>query len=584
MNNKLAIAPGTAGRKASASRLRPVAQALAHSRSLIDHAFFTMGEQLTGCVRLLMEISLAQGSIPSELNGPEFLAATKALGDIRKTGQQLADSEPEDNERLQQLNKAVTALADPLATLRRAISTIQLIAVNAKIVAAGVQRKRPGFGTFATDMLQLGREAASEINAFAMSYDHLLSCLKAAMRAGAAFRERHSGTMAKITERIEEHLTVIAHHRARAEGKAQIYDEANRRITGRISDAVAAIQIGDITRQRVEHVELALDMLGWDVAVPENSTFLDDAGTVALLAHLASSQLNAAASDFEHEMKQLTAALHHLGADTAAMLRDNSREAENLLSAGGTALGAVIQDMLQIEALLRDFGEMRAGLAAVAGEVAHSVEIMVTHLDTVRKIEQEIHLLSLNTAVQCNQLGLDGRALLVIAQDLRALAGETASAARLIMTGLGDAQLQTKVLIEAGTVNAGNETGQLGELAIQVVSQLGTVADHLRQHVGTVVKTGPEAARLLDNAASSAERHRKASAEWRRVQQTIASYFPHPEMDEAVDAEIFARLRGHYTMDSERELHDRIVGLAPQETDAVYPVAISASDGDSVLF
>lgn len=560
----------------SNTRLHTAARALADSRSLLDRTFVTMGEQLMGCVRLLTEITLAQRSIPDQLSGPEFLAATAALEEIRETGRQLMVSGPDCNDDLQQVGKSIAALADPIATLRRTISTIQLISLTAKIVAAGTRNTPPGFGSFATEMLDLGREAEIEIDAFVKSYEQLQTCLKASRQAGETFRRRHGATMAHIIEQIEEHIAVIGHHRTRAESKAQAYEEANRRITGRISNAVAAIQVGDITRQRLEHVELMLDLLKEQPAGEESAT-------ARMLARLGSDQIDAASADFEREIKGLVAALRDLGTDATAMLRENSSDAEDLLSASGAALGTVLRDMQEMEALLRDFDEMRAGLESAARDFAQSIDTMVAHLDTVGNIEQEIHRLSLNAAVQCSQLGTDGRALLVVAQDFRALAADTAGAARFIMARLADAQEQKTALAIEGEELPDGDTALLGELAMKVVAQIGTVMEHLRICVGTIVETGPRAAHLLESAGLSAKRHCNAATEWHGVQQVIASLVPDPGSEECFDREIFDDLRKHYTMDSEREVHDRIVGTMPENPLA--PLEANAIDDiESVLF
>lgn len=567
------------------TRLAGFVHRLAEPRHTIEQTFLDMGERLISCTNLLSEISAAHEGMPAELESAEFTSAAQTLQAIREQLAKMAEVHSSEEDDIVQLTGMAARVKRPLVDLREAVRAIRFVAVNARVVAAGISGAHGTFDGSTTDMGDLGRSVASAVTAFSRSFERLGSSLAVARSANASFTAKHGDTMNYVSGRLAEHLSVLGHHRARAASKATEHAQSIGRISGRVADAVSALQIGDITRQRVEHVEQALDALGGYMGQPASAGTASRASTVSAVCRLQTAQLDETVHNFDAQVGSLTKSISHLAGDTAAVLRENGEEVENLFSKGGMALAALIEDLREISKLFSDFEQTRAGLQKVAGEVAQSVSAMVSlmgdHLDTIREIEQRIRQLSLNTVIQCTRLGEKGDALMVVAQSLRTLAGETVAAAEAIMSGLTEVDALAQRLVQRRTSDTGEDVPALEKDARDAIAMFETVMGRMRACVDTMSTAGPRAVSLLDETVKSVSGRRDFADGWRSVHAELEHLVPADfvplEHAPGIDDGFIARLRTRYTMDSERSLHDRLLG-APKQASAA--AALPESEGN----
>ena len=73
--------------------------------------------------------------------------------------------------------------------------------------------------------------------------------------------EQHAKLFDEITAEQTKNLETMESRRIWAEGRIATHGDRSLRITSRISRAVGNLQVGDSTRQRVEHVEETLQSL-----------------------------------------------------------------------------------------------------------------------------------------------------------------------------------------------------------------------------------------------------------------------------------------------------------------------------------
>lgn len=568
------------------TQLARIERQLAAPRGDLERAFLDMGQHLLDSIKLLNEITAAHEGIPAELGSAEFNTATQHLETIRDEVARMAASHVDEGDHIERLTSMAQTVSMPLHDLRKAVRTIGLIAVNAKIAAAGISGPQGELSAFTTDMMELGQDVGKAVASFADAHSRFARNLAVATSTNAAFAGRHSGTMDAISSRLTGHMHRVNTHRERAGEKAREHAALTGQVRARIATSVSALQIGDITRQRVEHIEQTLAMLADYVSSPAEDPFARTS-TIAATCQLSDRQLDETLQDFDHKIVDLTQSLRQLAGDAADVVETGGKEAEAALTDGDSALGAMISDLGEISALFRDFAETRAGTEKMAAEVSQSVVVMVGHLDAIGKIEHKIRLLSLNTAIQCGRLGEDGRALRVIAQDLQDIAAETVVASGAVMEGLDDAERLARLLIDGETSALAHRIAELQIRASTAIDLFEAVSERMRDRMITMIAAGPSAVRQLDTAASHVFGQRELGAAWNDARTDILAFAaPRGQaFDTAViDAEFFARVRGCYTMDSERHIHDALLGSSPQSAPATDPAAGLGAELDDILF
>lgn len=536
-------------RTAAGTSHASTAESLAFSRRSIEKSFLDMGQRLLDSARLLREITAAHEGMPGELQGEEFAKAVALLTRLQAEAGEIANRQDANGERVETLMAMARQLEDPIDSLSKAVRNLGLIAINARIIAAGMAEMTGDFDSFALEMVELGRNAASIVVEFSKAHRRLVEALALAGSANAAFRKKHDGTLSAISMRLGEQLAVIEGHRAHALADVAQSGRMAGSISRRIGEAVSAMQIGDITRQRLEHVEDALADLDLQACSP---------ATRALVLRVDAMQLDETRDDYARELAAITRALLSLSSDADRVLDESCAQSDALLSNGGTALAGLVADLGSVTTVLGDYETMRTRISALRSEVAGCVGDMQARMDDIAALEQSMRLLSINTSVRCSRFGEEGRALRVVAQEMRELAAYTVEAATTITTGLE----RSKTELGSDTDGAAGVTMQdLSGDAARAIELLGGVVERMRSRAATIAEVGPRTSKLLREAALTSETYGRFAQDWEtlvvRMEEARAAIDGN---EGTVDVRLLDRMRQRYTMVAERRLHDELCG------------------------
>ena len=109
----------------------------------------------------------------------------------------------------------MTGADHPISDLRRAVKMMGIVAVNARVVAAGVVGDDHDFDVFTTDIAQLANSATRTIEAFSGDYRQLTSEVRRAATQRAQFDSAHRDTLSRLAARLEQNLGDIVRRRQR---------------------------------------------------------------------------------------------------------------------------------------------------------------------------------------------------------------------------------------------------------------------------------------------------------------------------------------------------------------------------------
>jgi len=554
-----------------AGPLSDIAAALGGPRENIESAFLQVGGRLAQCMGILGRISSVFEALPQDFESRELVEASAGLEALGHEAQRMAVSFAEERRTMASLLGAVGAARWPIEDLHRTVKMIGIVAVNARVVAASVD-EMDGVEVFTTDIAALSNDAASAVNAFSNLYQRLVGDVQRADAQRGHFEAAHHDTLTGLAQRIGSQLGKVSERRREAAAGSAQTGQMSRQIAARVSAAVSALQVGDNTRQRVEHVEAALGLLD-DLmqgrVLPElgEDFMLDLASRPALadrVCSLQSAQLAATVESFEREVAVAERAFHELAADTADIAVQSKKLYGNQADGEDAPLAALSAEVRLASALLRDCEAERKKLDLVAAEVGATVRSLLEHVEAVQAIEANMRLLSLNATVKCSQLGTRGKALNVIAQQLRELTGETVNSAEAAVGSLDKAAELARAVAAAADADSANQVGQLETEARRAVELLETVDKRLKNALSVLDEDGPQAARLLEEAASAFNGQAGIASAMAKINNRISGLCGEDAdiiaLDGSAATAVFGRLRKFYTMESERQLHDRLVG------------------------
>jgi hypothetical protein len=547
---------------ATPTTIRRLARDLARPRQEIETAFVAVGTSLTEGAALLNTLSKLFEALPGALGGAEVQDATTRLNAVAARAEQLATTFSQEKADLARLVEVVAAATSPMSDLKRAVKMMGIVSVNARVTAAGIVGDSDDFDVFTTDIATLSDSASRTIQGFAQVYRQLTAEVDRAANQRARFEAAHSDTLSHLGSSLAATLEALGRQRATALDSSAETGRVSRQIVGRIGSAVMSLQVGDATRQRIEHVEAALcilaDLIEGKTTLGQTLDSEDQSRALVAIASLEQTQLALTASSFTQEVAQAEADLTALAADAGTIMA-RSRDFGGDERGTSSAIASLSAQLRTAVTILADFETERAKLETVAAAVQTTVRTLLEHVEAVQEIEANMRLVSLNAAVRCAQLGPRGASLTVIATQLRELTSETVVAAEAVMARLDESSRLARSFGTTSGKGAGqvSELEQQANLALDILSRLD---EKMASALARLHTDGPKVIGLLERAAEGLSGQSAMAETLDDVALSIAalSTDPVPNHPSAALAAVLAELRKHYTMEVERQAHDRL--------------------------
>jgi hypothetical protein len=574
----------TMAEPALALQLGEIAATLPRAFAPADASFLAVGEKLSDAVGIFARLGELFATLQASLDDPELCRAAEALAGVGRDITELAEAVGEEEATLVRLRALNSEVARHIDGIRRTIRAISMLAVNAHISASDVDAEGENVASFAVRFKQLAGSARGTVAASAGLCDRLGKALDAARVCHAGFMLEHHQGLFLMGGQIAACVRAMDERRAGAAQVSRTIGAGSQQISADIGTAVMALQISDITRQRLDHVSEALA-----TAVRGLGEGADPAADEDWFAGLDMEQLQAVGVGVCRLGKaQIADALRNFDAErdrAAGSLRRLATEAEDLVTLGARGYGtgqdgfasflaALEAELARAVALFRICQRHRAQVDAGMAPAAAALRDLLDQIAAVELIEEEIRLVSLNTAFLCQRIGSKGRVLATIAQELRG------RAARL----LEDVRKLSAVVVEIGGVAGAFERTREARGAAKIAAMEQKIAAALEPFSRGGVELAAALARLGPEGTAVGERLRASVATLSRLEDVgrtlravhrrldrIAARGPEGARDEALRRERLRLFPVCYTMASERAIHAAVCGVhaaeAPTATD-----------------
>ncbi|EME69549.1 hypothetical protein H261_12884 [Paramagnetospirillum caucaseum] len=563
-----AVAPAEAQRIRAA--LADLDAALGRLTGSADQDFLRLGNSLGHAVEVFARLGGNLAGLAEQLHSPEAHDAVSGLeravqGISRMSGGEANRS----GSILLQLEEGATEVATRLDQLQRIIGEVGALAINGKIQAALVTAAGVDFSVFTKEIGRLGNLAATSIEQAGGRLGTVRGAVASARQAEADFERNEAKELEAVRARIDASLSVLAERRHRVAHTADSVADKSRRIAQRIGATVAELQINDSVCQRIEHVRTALRAMvslaaGEPVTEPGCQWLGDEIGEerralmVGGVLHLQAAQLDGGAGDYRGEVEGLARNLSALAGEAAEILA----EAEDAFGGGGGGglfVAEIESDIRRASELLTAYAEARSRAGSVVGAVSSGFRAMAADLAAIQSIDADMRVMGLNATLKCGRLGNDGRALGVVAHELRACSKRTEdcshSIAELLKVVLGLADDLAVAAAEGDGGEAGDPVAVMAE-SMAALSRVGvSMSDalaELRADAGGV-------STALTETAAGIEIHHRVGAVAKdgvaRLSAIAAGLAAETDLDEALHKDIHRLMQPCYTMDAERFIH-----------------------------
>lgn len=575
----------TAGSTGEGAR---VAQRLEAARQVVESRFLEAGDVLSRAVEGVGALIAGLDSMRGNLDADTVTNTTADLARAAESLKSLPDSLGARRERVTELVKFGDRLGACIEEMRQHLAYLRVFAINIKITSGGIAAAGPEFAIFAQeiyDCIEMGR---TQLDAFAGELAGLDHTLRGALVHEQELARDCVALLPAVPDALTASASAIAAHHGRIVEVAMSVASLARDVQKKVGSGLAALQIGDITRQRIEHVQAGLQYLDESAEVAA----LDAeprARAHAFMHRLLGAQLTATAEDFHRDVSRIGQNIIGMAADAAELLRLRD------LASGQTEGGAETNFLRDLEGnvgqALELVGDMTAGEQA-AEDVSRSAAVSARDLSEriagIQNIRADVQMMALNTTLKCSRIGETGKPLGVIAIELRQHAIHLEKSAGLTTSALEGLFAAAESLGQREAVQEGEDgkAAAAANVLSEAVARIGKAGDGVEHALTAVARQGAEVVDMLRRASQRFDFHKQIGS----VLDEAASQLLNLAGDgEIATGDIAAALRPvvdrlakQYTMAQEREVHRALTDGLGEAT--MEEVVAEAVDDDDLLF
>lgn len=485
--------------------LRALRDRLAAAFAPVDDDLLAVGDRLGHAAGRIDGIGNRFGDLRQLLDGEALEEACTQLSVAAARMNTLSVRAQEENAALGALGTRLQAVGARIAFLSRINEALGVLTLNSAIASSSLDADSRDIVTFQTDLRRLTDLAAQTVRRFGQLHAAAVKDLGAVAAQQVAFTRQHGGRLREVSGRIAAGLDAITALRREASATAEQTQERGRAISNAIGAVVTALQVGDATRQRLEHVTDGLGQVlaGLDGAEAPWCSGLAPAEREALAARaiaLQAALLRDAGGTLETDMRSIAASLARLGQEAQAMVA----QGQALFGRGGrdgrSFLGALDGDLGEAASLVGSSKSSREALDAAMAAIDGHMRSLRAGLGEIRGMEIDLRVAGLNAVFRCARLGRQGAALGAVTIELRAYAKQMAE-------GVDGLSLALEAALETGASLMGGEgqAAALDEMMAAMRSGLARLGDAGQAMDAAIAGLREDGGRVPEELAAMAE-------------------------------------------------------------------------------
>ena len=291
---------------------------IADVSSRIEESFADVGNRLSQGHRIFKELEQSLVVLAQELSGTGIESASQALQDIGDRLNAVALALPAEAVLLGGIGDQAKQACAILKLLSSHIQMITIVARSARIEAASFDGERQSFLDFTREAFELGQAAQRCVEACARDGLLLVKAVEDALARQKEFDGLYRAELAAVASGLiaaRADLTSQQLNGARLTAMART--SANR-IAAAIAEAIVALQSGDATRQRLDHI---CDGLGGMTRPAPSLVPAASEPATWLIGQVEAGQLKDTKLAFDQDLARTVGSLGAITCDTDTLLK-----------------------------------------------------------------------------------------------------------------------------------------------------------------------------------------------------------------------------------------------------------------------
>ena len=553
--------------------MRERSQRMAPVLAAFEGVCLDVGRQLGEALPGLSGAAQSLGEIAAALDGDQMTGATRDLETILAGLRGASAALDTESRALRTLGKVVREIGPQARKAQSLVRSVSALVFTLKIESAQLPEHSVEMIAFARTLQELAERARGALDHYVGLQVRLSGSLRASLHAHDAFQMRHREALETIAAEISESLEAIAARRASAAAGLREIGEVTREIGDKIGECVVGCQIGDTTRQRIEHVQAAL---GWAAQALGEDEAPHLAARLITLQRL---QTEDAQIEFVRETDKIAASFAALLERTLDLEARSQRVFGLDEGADGSFLHTLAGKLAAARTLVSEGLAARRDVDEAKRAAAEAMAQMEASNASLEEAAANVTMIGTNASLRSGRLGEAGKGITLVAAELRSFGRMIRSCVVLLGETLGRAlEIVDRFSLAQNELDADrmSDLEQRMERAIETFGGSGREIRLAQERLAIEAAGAQDKLDLGLKALGERAEAKKVLGEaldalvrWGRALEGGR------EPDEEIDARIAARLRPTYSMAQERRVHDRFAGLpetaseeAPEMEDA----------------
>jgi len=545
------------------------------ARQAVEGRFLEAGDVLSRAVEGVGTLIASLDRMRENLDAETVSKTAADLANAAQTLKSLPDSLEERRGRVGELVKVGDGLGACIEEMRQHLAYLRVFAINIKITSGGIVAAGPEFAIFAQeiyDCIEMGRAQLDAFNADLMSLD---TTLRAALAHEHDLARSCIALLPAVPDALAASASAIAAHHAKISGVAVSVAALARDVQKKVGGGIAALQIGDITRQRIEHVQAGLGYLNeLDGALSADQR--DRA--FAFVHRLLAAQLAATGEDFHRDVSRIGQNVIGMAADASEILRLRDLAFGQSEGAENGFLRGLESNVSQALGLVDNMTAGEQAAEDVSRSAALAARELTDRIAGIQNIRADVQMMALNTTLKCSRIGETGKPLGVIAVELRQHAIHLEKSAAHTLTSLDGLSSAAEALGRRETNEADEGKAAAAATVLSgAVARIAKAGDGVEKDLTAVARQGADVVDMLRRAAARFDFHKQIGSVLDQAASDLMNMsgeddIPTRDIAGALRP-IMAKLAKQYTMAQERDVHramtEELGTDAPQAATAV---------------
>jgi DNA-binding protein H-NS len=574
------LRPGRGGRirRESAARLEAFGRGCQESSSRMEQDFLELGQALRQLYMSATQLAgligrnadgLREALSQTRISGPEGVAARSIQGlrgELEQTSGLLSN--------LREVLRLLHRLQSEIRSIERVGVFLKSSVFSFAIESARTPECQMAFGAFVEELRGLtgrvgkvAQQILTQIHSVEGQQVRALGTLSRDLEEARKVAQNLESSARCAAAEAQELLDASC--AALQESERQI-----REVARHADEAVYHMQFGDIIRQKLEHVTSSIQTAATQMKEAPDQDFGNAAAVADRLVAVQIGQLELMRQEVSTAREKLKQAFRNIADETRTLA--GSLESWKGGKAGRDPLEVLLKDSSRMQELGSRGHELQTEARETASQAVAASEELERHLEQVRVINSDMHIEALNAIVKTAALGSKGATLEVLSMQVDWLYRESSQAVKGTLGTLDLLLEEARKTTPGQAVAGGMENG--GDLAAGL-DRVGTAYRSFCQSAAEAAAQVSEqqAALTATEKAFGFLDDLIAGFDAQIGELTVLRQRLAPWINAELSAEAEAAVEGLYTMESERQIHQKAkLGEAPVL--AAVPAA-AADDG-----